>query len=511
MTAANADQWIPIKPGTEGVLALSLAYVIQRRRREDISALEEFAPNSAASVTGVSAGTIQKLAEDLIDKSPSIVIGGGSAAAQTNGSFNLKAVYALNYLVNTPGAKSEEAGVVFNPRPLSYPADFTRSDSLFGDWKTIRDDMSQGKVKVLITRGINPAHGLANIDFREAMNRSDIFITSVSSFMDDTTQMADLILPEHTTLEQWGDVYVDPGPGHQLIAVQQPVVKPRHDTRGFGDILLTLANSLGGKVAQDLSRDGRWNSFRDVVHDGIVELYNNEGRNTRLGDWDSTSVDTFWTSVLQHGGWWDTADIWDASIEGTKTNNPYPLEDLAKEASAHKNPSYAGSTTAGSFYLVPFVSSAIGSGYGANLPWLQGTPDPITSITWITWVEINSKKANELGLSEGDIVTVQGVGGSFEAPLYPHPGVPPDVVCVPFGQGHLDYGRYAQGRGTNVLEILGDAQSEEGALAWASTRVTLSGTGDNRALPKLEGTQLAVDPEPGHIIKIENGHSTEHD
>ncbi len=506
MTAANADQWVPIKPGTEGALALSLAYVIQRRRMEDVSALEEYTPDSAASITGVSKDTITKLAEDLMTNSPSVVIGGGSASAQTNGSFNLQAIYLLNYLINTPGAKSEEAGVVFNPMPLSYPVGFTRSDELFGDWKTVSDDASQGKIKVIITRGINPVHGLANIDFRGSINRDDVFIASVSSFINDTTQMADLILPEHTSLEQWGDAYLDPGPGHQVIAVQQPVVRPRHDTRGFGDILLTLANSLGGKVAQDLSRDGKWSSFRDVVHEGIVELYNNAKRNTRLGDWDSSSADTFWTSVLQHGGWWDTTDVW---VEKANKSNPPAWSDLAKELSSN-TPTYAGSNAAGSFNLIPFVSSAIGSGYGANLPWLQGTPDPITSIAWITWIEINSNTASGLGLSEGDIVTVQGVNGSFEAPLYPHPGVPPDVVCIPFGQGHAEYGRYAQGRGANVVAILGDTRSDQNTLAWGSTRVTLSSTGDNRPLPKLEGTQLAVDPHPGHIIKIENGHSTDH-
>jgi molybdopterin-containing oxidoreductase family iron-sulfur binding subunit len=156
------------------------------------------------------------------------------------------------------------------------------------------------------------------------------------------------------------------------------------------------------------------------------------------------------------------------------------------------------------FHLVPFASTSLGDGSGAPLPWLQATPDPVTTATWRTWVEINYKKAEELGIGEGDIVTIASAYGSIEALAFPHPGMPPGVVSVPVGQGKNAGGRFAQGRGGNILSILAPSiDSNTGALAWASTRVSVEKTGRWMRLPKLENTvpDLPVD-EHHEIIQI---------
>ena len=72
------------------------------------------------------------------------------------------------------------------------------------------------------------------------------FIASFSSYLDDTTMMADLILPDDAILESWGDDVPDPGPGYQTVGIQQPVVRRFHDTRNFCDSLLTVGQRLGG-------------------------------------------------------------------------------------------------------------------------------------------------------------------------------------------------------------------------------------------------------------------------
>ena len=97
------------------------------------------------------------------------------------------------------------------------------------------------------------------------------------------------------------------------------------------------------------------------------------------------------------------------------------------------------------FYLAPFASTSLADGRGAWLPWLQATPDPITTVTWSTWVEINMKTAEKMSIKEGDIVKVVSPRGSIEALAYPHPGISPEVVAVPIGQGHEAGGRYAAG------------------------------------------------------------------
>src|SRR5581483_10545116 len=114
----------------------------------------------------------------------------------------------------------------------------------------------------------------------------------------------------------------------------------------------------------------------------------------------------------------------------------------------------------------------------AHLPWLQELPDPMTSAMWSIWVEINSQTAARLGISQGDIVEVSSTQGTLKVPAYVSPGLAPDVIAMPVGQGHDTFTRYASGRGENPLKILAAmTTAETGALAWAATRVRLARVG----------------------------------
>ena len=78
------------------------------------------------------------------------------------------------------------------------------------------------------------------------------FIASFASFLDETSTMADLILPSHVTLERWVDDVPEPGVGFTVRTLGQPVVEPRWDTRDPGDVLIETARALGGKVSEAL-------------------------------------------------------------------------------------------------------------------------------------------------------------------------------------------------------------------------------------------------------------------
>ena len=110
MSAANADTWVYVKPGMEGVLALSIAQVIIADGLADAGTadtltsaidINAYAPEAVAASTGVSAEKIRYVAHDFAEHRPAIAFGGGSAAAHTNGLFNMAAIYSLNYLVGS--------------------------------------------------------------------------------------------------------------------------------------------------------------------------------------------------------------------------------------------------------------------------------------------------------------------------------------------------------------------------------------------------------------------------
>jgi anaerobic selenocysteine-containing dehydrogenase len=108
------------------------------------------------------------------------------------------------------------------------------------------------------------------------------------------------------------------------------------------------------------------------------------------------------------------------------------------------------------FLLLPFASLKFGDGRGANRPWLQELPDPMSTVMWDSWAELSPTDAERLGVRDGDSLRVTSAAGSVEAQAVLDPAVRPGVIGMPLGQGHTQYGRYAQGRGANPLLGPGD-------------------------------------------------------
>ena len=125
LTGANADEWVPVKPGTEGVLALGLAHVIlaDKLRPGDAGragaaidgwsgGLADYAPDEVEQITGVAAKRVERLARELAELPPAVAIIGGAPLAHTNGLFTALAVNALNALL---GAVGQPGGIFFTP------------------------------------------------------------------------------------------------------------------------------------------------------------------------------------------------------------------------------------------------------------------------------------------------------------------------------------------------------------------------------------------------------------
>ncbi len=491
LTAANADEWVPVKPGSEGFLALGIASAIITEGLGDPDGTKEFiemigeeilakySPESVSETVGITPERIRELAHDFAVNQPSLALGGGSAAGHTNGLFNLVAVYGLNRLVGNLG---EKGGVQFNPQFPSASVVDASTASSFSQWLKIGEEMSKGGVQVALVRGINPVYSMPKGSGFSANFTNVPFIASFSSFLDETAMFSDLILPEHVSLEDWGDDVPDPSPGFETLGFQQPVVIPFTDSRGFGDVLLALADELGGPVAASLP----WNSLKDVLRSGAKEIYD-----LNRGSLRASSFEEFWVGILQRGGWWD---IDSKKIEVGSAPGPIPEPET---------PEFFGDPSAYPMHLIPFLSQSIGDGSGAHLPWLQATPDPITTATWRTWVEVNPKNGKELGLREGDVVRVESPSGFIEAQVYIHPATPPGILSIPMGQGHTGYGRYATDRGANLTDLLVPQQDKQtGALAWAATRVRLIKTGGRDRIPKSEGMTVSVPVAGFPVVRI---------
>ena len=499
MTAANSDKWLPVRPGWEGHLALSLAQVIVAENLQadgvDIDSLvggdagrqtlNNFSPEIVAEDAGLTpamtggdpVGFLKDLARRFAANQPSIAIGGGSAGAQSNGLFNLEAIYALNYLVGTAGKKG---GVRFNPAsPWSDVPSASKAGSL-DDWTRITEQIRSGQTKLLMLHGADPVHGLPDsLQLRDAITQADdLLVVSFSPFLDDTSALADIILPDRVSMEDWGDDISEPGPGYQAVGLQQPVVNPLFelDPLSFPDVLLTMAQELGKEA------DLPWANFKAMLREGSDALFN-----LNRGSIEASTADEFWNNLLKRGGWWDELR------NGPTTVRPADglLKTIAEKAA---QPAFAGiGMGSDSLYLVPFAHNTLLDGYNGHLPWLQSAPDPLSTVTWQTWVEISDATADQLGVKEGDILRIESSKDSIRAVAYPSPAVPPDTISIPFGQGRKHGSEYATDRNgsesSNVMDILETTTvSGTGSLAWAGTRVRVTKTGDSVSISKLEGS-----------------------
>ncbi len=497
MSAANADQWLAIRPGTEGLLALSIAHVIAREGLGNqqavqavfggTQALEPFRPEAVAEAVGLPGGAarIEEVARAFATQRPSLAIGGGSAAAHTNGLFNLRAIYALNFLVDSVG---REGGIVFNPQPPVPELQTALRGASFQQWEELSRRLESGQppVNLLITRGVDLVYGLhPQVNLEQHLGEGRIgYMVAFASMLDRTASMADLVLPERHGLEDWGDDVPEPGPGFQTVGFQQAVVNPLpgYEPIGFGDALLSLAGQMGLNL-------GMPGTMKDAVQETARKLFN-----LRRGVLPGTTFNEFWIAARQQGAWWDPEARSTAAVTPRRLSLPGSIQEAM--------PQFEGPQGADTFFLIPFPHNTLDTGRGANLPWLQAAPDPVTTATWRTWVEINIREAERLGIRSGDVVILEGPRGAVEALAYPHPAAPPWSIAVPLGQGHL-VGQYARRRGSNVLRIVAPSKDRDtGALAWAGSRVRLRNTGRRERVPTMEGVVTPYQLEGRPVVQV---------
>jgi anaerobic selenocysteine-containing dehydrogenase len=471
-TAASADEWIPVRPGAEGFVALAIGRIIVEERlghvgshRPQAVLYQDVDVRDMAARSEVPLETLRRLAGVFADADRAVAIPGGYPAGQSNGLASLMAVQALNLLA----AQIGRVGGVFlsQPGPTAALREAAPVDS-FGHVQDLIDRMKAGEIDLLLIHGANPLFELpAAAGFTEAVQQVP-FVVSFSPFADETVTWSDLVLPDHTYLESWGYQVPAPGADRPAVSSQQPVVQPLYDTRATADVLLALASRLGGEAAQALP----WPDEATFLQERAIELHGSS-----LGAYGADTQSGFWALWRQYGGWWSEKDILREPEVTEVVQQPLPLAE----------PAFEGDPEAYPFYLYPYPSPAMTDGRGANQPWLQEVPDPMTTARWGTWVELNPETARSLGVGDDDVVRVESPHGALEVPVVVYPGIRPDVVAIPVGQGHDDYGRFAAQRGRNPISLIAPVvQAETGALAWGATRVRLQATGRKQRLARLE-------------------------
>jgi anaerobic selenocysteine-containing dehydrogenase/Fe-S-cluster-containing dehydrogenase component len=459
-TAGVADEWLPARPGTEGLVALALARaaVDANGSGGEIGAaasaitrqLSGFDAEAVAAKAEISADAIRRIGAALAKAKRPVALPPGVALTSSRASSTAAAVLLLNAAVGAIGK------TVTIPPAAEHAPSFAAVTRLI-------EAMNAGQIEVLIVHGANPVHSLpAASGFAEALGKVKL-VVSTASMPDETSTLAHLVLPDHTAAESWGDAAPRPG----VRSLVQPTLRPLYDTRAFGDTLLDSARAIGG-AAVTLPAG----SFRSAV--------------------EAAWGDTDWRAALARGG----------VFESAAPSAPGMSEGVARLE--FKEPELAGD---GGFVLLAVPSPLLGDGRGANLPLLQETPDPITKIAWQSWAEISTKTAQQLGVQSGDLLAVETPNGKLVVPAWPRGGVRDDVIALAIGQGHTvgsfaaatpdDYSIGKRGgdvpqqgpaRGVNVNALLPAQSDERGARVWLAVKANVTRAGGHQRLPFTQGT-----------------------
>lgn len=468
MTGAKADRWLPLRPGSEGLVAQALARLIADQElgpAERVARARAVAGqvdvNAVAIASDISPRDLTELARLFATTERAVAIPGGALTGQDaeRAAEAVAAVQALNLISGTIG----QPGGLSLPPETPHPALARPGASSWAEMEGLIERMRAGQVQVLLVHGANPAYDLPpQVGFSEAIKNVP-FVVSFNSLVDETGASADLILPDHTYLEGWGYEVVSPGFDRPVVSSQQPVVAPVFYTRATGDVLLTIASGIPA-AAQALPWADEVAFLKEII-----------GR-LPAGAAGGSGTDVLWARFLQHGGWWPAQAPRPASLPATSSTTIQVSP-----------PNFQGDEQTYPYFLHLYLSDLLSDGRGANQPWLQGSPDPMTTISWQTWVELNPLTAQKLGVQEGDVVKITSPHGELEAPVYLYPAIRPDTVALPLGQGHTDYGRYARDRGANALRLLGAPADSTGSnLSWAALRVNLTPTGRKMAVAAFE-------------------------
>ncbi len=339
VTATKADEWIPIRPGTEGTLALGIAHVMIREGlydrdfvgrhgfgfedwtdRNGVShlgfrrmVLQDYAPRKVEAGTGVVEGTIFRLAREFSSNGPAIAVGydGGGCGAQA--TYHRMAIHCLNALagsIDVPGGITvfqeltlldgefdidDVATRGLANEPLDGPAADRRLGGSAIDLLTRAiKDRRPYSTEALILAEADPVFSLAEGAAFGAALSAVPFVAAISGYHHDSNRHADLILPALHGLHRWDFDVAHTLKGHPVVTVSQPVMDPPKRGRDAYSVVRALANRLGGKVGGALP----WADAESAVEAVLRELFD-RGEGATFGPANEES----WAQLLETRGW----------------------------------------------------------------------------------------------------------------------------------------------------------------------------------------------------------------
>jgi anaerobic selenocysteine-containing dehydrogenase len=437
-TATVCDAYVQARPGAAGVLAMGLARCLiaagAKAPTRDFAefariAQAEFSPARVESETGVSERDLQRIARELAAARRPLVIAGSEFGAGA-GAKTVAAGLAVNLLLgnfNRPGGTRAIAEA-----PTVAPGAPGRQAMYGADLVAYLSAVAEGRQTpgLLVVYDANPAYALPRTAAMAAAVKQAGFTVAMSTFLDETAALADLVLPAAATLERYDDVYTPYGAGEAIYSLNAPVVKtPAYDCRHAGDVVLALADSLGLGLG--------FGSMREVV----------EAKAQALG------ADL---APLRKGAAWTSPAL--VAQSGLS---------LVPAAVGHVSAARDGFRLA----LAPQARLALGSATVAPLLGMNAVSSAELS-QGVSVVQVNARTAAAHGLRQDAVVRLAGPEGEMGARVLISEKVMTGVAATPLGLGRSAFGQPVGGNAHTLLSVADEPDS--GLSVWTGSRVNVA-------------------------------------
>ena len=466
-TAAKADKWLPITPGTEGAVAMAMAHVIISKNLYDrgfvnwsTSGFKDFyrtvqsgyAPEKVVKVACPvdNKDYRKKWLEELESRAIAFANAGRPLAVAGKGNGDrpvsqaeLNAVQALNALVGAINRK--KGGMVVVPDEPQYSWPPVAMDAEARSYKpslvSIRGRSKHGAsnlvsvlpqalnssregLKVLLLAGSNPLYTLADTEkTAEALQKIE-YIVSFASQLNDTTAYADIILPDHIFLESMVDAPTPPGFAKPVFGLAKPVIKPVYKTKAMGDSIIEIAKAMGGTIGQSFP----WKDFSQAMEQAMGEK---------------------WAALDKDG--------------------VYVNEDFAPETEGVRFRFFARSGMedrisiqgkAGKYPLIvtPVDSIRLATGAIADTPFMVKTVSDKKLKHKELVVQVNAMTAQQYGFLEGSEAVLETPVAKAKVRVHCSEEIAPGLVGVPRGLGHIAHDDFVGGKGTNYNTLISPVQ-----------------------------------------------------
>ncbi|MEK7250920.1 MAG: molybdopterin dinucleotide binding domain-containing protein, partial [Bacteroidota bacterium] len=466
--------------------------------------LKNYYPEAVATITGVPIEDIFRIARGFAANQPGVALFGNGVDRYSNGFYTQLAVHSLNALV---GNLERAGGIRQAPEPPLAPLPSLSKD-VEASLQRVRIDEA-GTVRFPFAFDVPSAVPQNIIDERPydaqllfLYNSNPLFefpssnlwrqscekvplIVGIASFFNESTELADLILPEHTYLERWEGEWETPNVGFPHFGLGRPVVNPRHDTKHAGDMIIAMAKKFGSPLSQAFPFDdflslikqsaegifkaGQGAMVSATFEEAMMEYLKERG-------WrypGSKTFEEFWKSLVETGGWLDTnssprplqhafqttsrkfefyvqhiEEMLQGHVPNTAkkngTNAEQELEALLQRLDIqargdevflphYEEAVFAGNESLFPFYLKPFRVNTLMDASAANTPVMMEMVGFRNYERWNSWVEINPEPAAKLGIRDGDTVWVESSFGKLKAKAKIFVGAMPGVVNIPLG------------------------------------------------------------------------------